>query len=187
MVNELEDYVMKVTAPLDESEINIEGSSTVKLVQDTPSLTVELMEDESEGWSPRMPEHSGGDQHMNFGLDLFSAQDVESLFLGGSESYYYAIVRTGVKLQMPYGYHMMVGSRSGLGFKRHIQAFPGVIDHSYRGELMVKLYSPIPFFINSGDKIAQGLVIRSQNYRLQEGTVDTNTDRGESGFGSTGV
>lgn len=188
-MNELEHYIMRVTDPLEGQEIDFsseDGITTVKLIENTPNITIELVEEDIEGWNPTMPEHSLNDQHMNVGLDLFSAENYESIFLGGSESYYYLIVRTGVKVQMPYGYHMMIGSRSGLGFKRHIQAFPGIIDHSYRGEIMVKLYSPTPFSINQGDKIAQGIVFRSQNYVLSQGTVDTNTERGEKGFGSTG-
>lgn len=188
-MNELENYVMRVTDPLEGQEIDFsseDGVTTVKLIENTPNITIELIEEDREDWLPVMPEHSLGDQHMNVGLDLFSAEKSEAQFLGGSESYYYAIVRTGVRMQMPYGYHMMVGSRSGLGFKRHIQAFPGIIDHSYRGEIMVKLYSPVPFSINQGDKIAQGIVFRSQKYTLSQGSVDTNTERGEKGFGSTG-
>lgn len=185
-MNDLENYIMKVTAPLEEREINFENTKTVSFLENVQTIRVELINEEQEGWSPTMPEHSGRDQHMNFGLDLFAAQKVTAEFLGGSESYYYAIVRTGIRIEMPYGYHMMIGSRSGLGFKRHIQAFPGIIDHSYRGEIMVKLYAPLPFSIEAGDKIAQGLIIRSQNYRIVEGEVDQNTERGEKGFGSTG-
>lgn len=185
-MNDLENYIMRVTAPLDEREVTFDDTRTVSLIERTPVIKVELIEEDEPEWSPTLPEHSGGDQHMNFGLDIFSAKSVNSEFLGGSDSYYYAIVRTGIRIEMPYGYHMLVGSRSGLGFKRHIQAFPGVIDHSYRGEIMVKLYAPVPFSINAGDKIAQGLIMRSQNYQLVQETVDQNTERGEKGFGSTG-
>lgn len=188
MNSDLEDYIMKVTEPLDLADVSYENTEYkhVKLIENSPNIIVEKVLEDQSGWNPRVPEHSLQDQHMNIGLDFFSAESYESIFLGGSESYYYCIVRTGIKLQMPYGYHMMIGSRSGLGFKKHIQAFPGIIDHSYRGEIMIKLYAPIPFSIKEGDKVAQGLVIKSQNYSISEGTVDTNTERGEKGFGSTG-
>jgi dUTP pyrophosphatase len=138
---------------------------------------------EEDGLNPRIPEHAGGDQHLNVGLDLFSAHDVESTMI--SDSYHFAKIRTGIRIEFPYGYHMMIGSRSGLGFNRHIQAFPGIIDHSYRGEVIIKLYSPTPFSLKSGDKVAQGIIFSSLDYNILEGKVDTNTERGTRGFGST--
>jgi deoxyuridine 5'-triphosphate nucleotidohydrolase len=174
-VNNLEKYVMNITEPFD-----LLGNST----SPDNEIIIELMEDPSVNeWNPKVPEHASRNQHLNVGLDLFSAHTVNST--KHSENYHYAIIRTGIKLELPYGYHMMIASRSGLGFTKHIQAFPGIIDHSYRGEIMVKLYGPSEFTISSGDKIAQGLIFKSQEYMITLGTVDTNTERGEKGFGST--
>jgi dUTP pyrophosphatase len=172
-VNELEKYVLNITEPFDFTGFD---KSNKKII-------VELMEEDLEDWNPKLPEHALGNQHLNVGLDLFSAVSIESKKV--NEFYHYAIVRTGIKFQFPYGMHMMIGSRSGLGFKKHIQAFPGVIDHSYRGEIMVKLFCPTEFTINSGDKIAQGLIFKSEDYELSLGVVDMDTERGEKGFGST--
>jgi len=175
-VDSLERYVMNITEPFDFTETPVRVTEVI----------IELMEegdDTPKVWTPKLPEHALGNQHMNVGLDFFSAENAYSTAF--TDAYHYIIVRTGVKMELPYGHHMMIGSRSGMGFNKHIQAFPGIIDHSYRGEIKIKLHSPAPFEILAGDKIAQGLIFRSQDYMLSVGTVDTNTERGEKGFGST--
>lgn len=176
-MNKLEEYILNITEPFDFS-----GNQIVN----EPKIIVELMQQEKDfigTWQPQIPTHASGGQHLNFGLDFFSAITVNSTEV--NTCYHYAIVRTGIRVETPYGYHIMVGSRSGLGFKKHIQAFPGIIDHSYRGEIMIKLYSPSSFLITAGDKIAQGLILASLPYIVIEGLVDASTERGENGFGST--
>lgn len=176
-MNKLEEYILNITEPFDFS-----GNTN----NNEPKIIIEIIQPEEEfdgRWTPQVPEHASGSQHLNVGLDLFSAVDVMSNEV--NSCYHYATVRTGIRMETPFGYHMMIGSRSGLGFKKHIQAFPGIIDHSYRGEIMIKLYAPQPFSINAGDKIAQGLIFSSLPYIITEGLVDGSTDRGEKGFGST--
>jgi len=113
-------------------------------------------------------------------------------YMTGSDNalhYYEAVIPTGVRIALPPRMHMRMASRSGLGFKKNILAFPGTIDNSYRGQIMIKLSqltpNPEPFVIEAGDKVAQGIVFRSEEYIIEEGTVDLNTPRGENGFGST--
>lgn len=104
---------------------------------------------------------------------------------------YEAVVRTGLRLNLPYMYHMRMASRSGLGFKRNIFAFPGTIDNSYRGEIIIKLFQftddPEPFVIEAGDRVAQGILFETPYVAIEEGQVSTETARGEGGFGSTGA
>lgn len=104
---------------------------------------------------------------------------------------YSAIVRTGLRVELPERYHMRIASRSGLGFKRNIFAFPGTIDNSYRGELIIKLYQftddPEPFVITPGERIAQGILFTTPEITITEAEVSTATRRGEGGFGSTGA
>lgn len=176
-MDKLEKYVINITEPFDFTDVITDSENEIIVeIMETP-------EGHKGNWNPIPPEHSLGNQHLNVGLDFFAAEKSSSIEV--SPSYFYTIVRTGIKMQLPYAYHMMIGSRSGLGFKHHIQAFPGIIDHSYRGEIMIKLYGPTPFEINSGDKVAQGLIFRSQDYMMSIGEVDKNTERGERGFGST--
>jgi len=176
-VNSLEEYILNVTEPFDFTGFQKEDDLNIIIEKIIPESG------ESKLLIPRIPEHSSGSQHLNFGLDLFSAENSNSKEI--NSCYHYAILKTGIRIELPFGYHMMVGSRSGLGFKQHIQAFPGIIDHSYRGEILIKLYSPLPFEISAGDKIAQGLIFSSLPYNIVEGVVNIDTERGERGFGST--
>lgn len=196
MSDKLEDYVMEITAPLDPIFVNEATKVKNFDLAETPNIIIETIENnELSDWSPKMPEHADGSQHLNVGLDFFSATRVESQRLeidshkpnhtNSREDYHFVVVPTGIRMELPYGYHMMMGSRSGLGFKKHIQAFPGIIDSSYRGEIMIKLYSPNSFTIDVGEKVAQGIIFKSQNYNILQGKVNQDTQRGESGFGST--
>jgi deoxyuridine 5'-triphosphate nucleotidohydrolase len=100
---------------------------------------------------------------------------------------------TGIHLELPKGVHAIVHGRSGRFFKDSIDVFRGVIDSSYRGEIVVGLifYRVDPVTINPENAIAQLVFVDNRNL-LGENIelVDTldelsKTDRGEKGFGST--
>lgn len=100
-------------------------------------------------------------------------------------------IRTGVHIQLPEGWLAMILPRSSTGAKTpfRLSNSVGLIDSGYRGELGV-LYdntSDHDSFIRKGDRIAQLLVMPS--YRFKAVQVDSleDSDRGEGGFGSTGV
>lgn len=104
----------------------------------------------------------------------------------------YANIPTGVALQLPPGVHVSWGGRSGLAFKNGRLAFEGKIDANYRGELMLKLWSLNPqddhLFIAAGTKIAQLEIVHYTNqYRMIQTLHLEESNRGESGFGSTGT
>lgn len=103
---------------------------------------------------------------------------------------YQATVRTGLRVALPWPYHMRIASRSGLGFSKGIYAFPGTIDNSYRGEIMIKLIQftdcPDPFVVEVGDRVAQGILFSVPEVTIVEGNVPLETHRGEKGFGSSG-
>ena len=97
--------------------------------------------------------------------------------------------KTGVAMQLPYGYYGKFASRSGLAFKHDIHCFHGTIDNGYRGEMVVRLfnYSNDVFRVNVGDRIAQLVIIP---YLTVDGDIVEeldDTDRGKKGFGSTGI
>lgn len=100
-------------------------------------------------------------------------------------------VKTGVHIQLPEGWVAFILPRSSIGAKTHLRLSnsAGVIDSGYRGEVRA-LYDNIgdePYQIHKGDRIAQMLVMPS--YRFKANVVDSleDSDRGEAGFGSTGV
>jgi dUTP pyrophosphatase len=134
-----------------------------------------------------IPTHAYGNQHDNVGMDLFAGK--ESFWFKVSEGIYSTVVKTGLRVQLPSGYHIRVASRSGLAFKNNIFSYPGTIDSSYRGEIMLKLIHfgefP-PEQISAGDKVAQAIIFRSVDYEIIEGVVSEDTERAAKGFGSSG-
>ena len=104
------------------------------------------------------------------------------------DSFGWLTVPTGIYLEVPNGYYAEVKSRSGLAFKQQIEAFNGVIDSDYRGEIKVLLknMSPIRKTIEDGERIAQILIKPVAQPTLSEVGELSSTDRGEGGFGSTG-
>ena len=134
----------------------------------------------------------GSDQAA--GLDLYSV-DPDTLILPGRSQAF----ATGLAIEMrpPKGapeYALMweaqVRGRSGLAFVHGIFAHVGTIDQDYRGEISVLLLnaSPRPYTVRKGDRIAQ-LVInpveRTELLEVREQDL-AHTNRGRSGYGSTG-
>jgi dUTP pyrophosphatase len=102
-------------------------------------------------------------------------------------------VHTGIQVEIPEGYEIQVRPRSGMAFKNGISITnsPGTIDSDYRGELVVCLRNNkvIPweaYKIKKGDRIAQLVVNKIEQAEIEITDELTNTERGESGFGSTG-
>ena len=102
-----------------------------------------------------------------------------------------AVIPTGLFFAIPQGFEIQVRPRSGLAAKNGVTVLntPGTIDSDYRGELKVILVNlgEADFTVNDGDRIAQIVAapvtraIFSRTENLDE------TERGEGGFGSTGV
>lgn len=102
-----------------------------------------------------------------------------------------ALVPTGLRLEIPEGYEVQIRPRSGLALKHGITLpnAPGTIDWDYRGPLGVIVMNAgeAPFVIAHGDRIAQMVVapVVRARFDLVEGI--SASDRGEGGFGSTGI
>jgi len=101
------------------------------------------------------------------------------------------IVKTGLSVEIPKGYELQVRPRSGLAFNDSITITnsPGIIDSDYRGEIMIILFNlgENPFIIKTGDRIAQGVVSAIPNVEIEEVAALSDTERGQGGFGSTGI
>lgn len=98
---------------------------------------------------------------------------------------------TGLSFEIPEGHVMLVYSRSGHGFKNDVSLSNavGCIDSDYRGCLGVKLTNSgtKDFVVEKGDRIAQGMIIKYDRISFVEVDELSETERGEGGFGSTGV
>ena len=103
----------------------------------------------------------------------------------------FAMIPTGLFFEIPQGYEIQVRPRSGLAAKNGITVLntPGTIDSDYRGELKIILINlgNSDFIVNNGERIAQIIVspVTVADFKLTDSLSDTQ--RGEKGFGSTGV
>lgn len=102
-----------------------------------------------------------------------------------------AIVPTGLFLEIPAGYEVQVRPRSGLAAKKGITVLnaPGTIDADYRGEVCVILVnlSSESFVVEKGERIAQLVLSRHECIEWDECRSLSESERGDGGFGSTGV
>ena len=100
------------------------------------------------------------------------------------------MVPTGLAFEIPEGYEMQIRARSGLSIKHGITMINGVgtIDADYRGELSVLMVNlgQEAFTIEPEMRVAQMLVTRFEKVSWQLTDSLNDTDRGHSGFGSTG-
>lgn len=102
-----------------------------------------------------------------------------------------ALIPTGLRVQLPQGYEMQIRPRSGLALRNGITLVntPGTVDADYRGEIGVIVInlSNESFVINDGERICQMVV--SSYTRVDWMPVDRldETERGDGGFGHTGV
>ena len=120
------------------------------------------------------------------GLDLFAADDVELEPRGGR-----ALVPTGIAIAIPAGYAGFVQPRSGLALRHGVTCLntPGLVDAGYRDEIRVLLVNLDPsesFKVSRGDRIAQLVIQRFQTVEWEEVDDLNSSDRGLSGWGSTG-
>lgn len=95
---------------------------------------------------------------------------------------------TGIALEIPAGYAMLLWDRSGLSSKEGLHRLAGVIDSIYRGEVFVCLTNLglEPIIIKPGQKIVQGIVQEEIPAKMIEAEDLSETSRGTKGFGSTG-
>jgi dUTP pyrophosphatase len=120
------------------------------------------------------------------GLDLTACDEV--MIAAGDR----AVVNTGLAVEIPEGHTGLVVPRSGLAMRHGLSIVnsPGVIDAGYRGEVRVIVLNTDrteAFTVEPGMRIAQLLVVPALALDVVEVNELTETVRGESGFGSTGV
>ena len=102
-----------------------------------------------------------------------------------------ALIPTGLYIELPDGHEAQVRPRSGLALKKGVTVLnsPGTIDSDYRGEIKVIMInlSNETTVINTGERIAQLIVAKYEKVQFKEVDELNETERGEGGFGHTGV
>lgn len=101
------------------------------------------------------------------------------------------LLPTGLYIELPRGYEAQIRPRSGLALKRGLTVLnsPGTIDADYRGEVKIILInlSQEPQTIEPGERICQMVIARHEQPEVVEVQELTATERGEGGFGHSGV
>jgi len=146
-----------------------------KNAEEKMSLHVKLL-----GPDGKAPERKSS---LAAGYDIYSAQDVT--ILGGE----HFLVSTQLSVAVPEGHYGRVAPRSGLACKYMVDVLAGVIDSDYRGEIKVVLvnHGKNPFIVTKGDRIAQLILEKISMLDVVVVKKLDETERGEGGFGSTGV
>ena len=120
------------------------------------------------------------------GMDLCAAID-EPITLQPLER---KLIPTGLKIELEHGYEAQIRPRSGLSIKHGISLINcvGTIDEDYRGEVCVPIVnvSNETYTIQPDERIAQMVIARYEQAKIEVVTELSETDRGEGGFGSTG-
>ena len=118
------------------------------------------------------------------GYDVY-AVNTEDFVIKSGET---VMVKTGLAFVIPDGYFGGIFARSGLASKQGIRPANcvGVIDSDYRGELMVPLHNDTDQTLKAHERIAQLVILPYLAVEFEETEELSETERGVSGFGSTG-
>ena len=122
------------------------------------------------------------------GMDVRAFLPEGPVVIPGGE---WRLIPTGLCAEIPYGYEIQVRHRSGLAYRNGITCLntPGTIDSDYRGEIKVNLinHSKEDFVVEDGLRIAQMVGAKVEMVEILLSEDLDETERGEGGFGSTGV
>ena len=118
------------------------------------------------------------------GLDLHSIEQ-KTLMQGE-----FALIKTGISIELPVGCMGKVAPRSGLAYKYGVTVLnaEGTIDPSYRGDVGVILinHGKEPYTVRRGDRIAQLIIQKYEMVNILESSNLNNSKRADSGFGDSG-
>lgn len=128
--------------------------------------------------------------------NFYTPIEYDSLRHGYQDQYIYIlkpnrqhVFDTGIQVAIPEGWCLFLVDRSGMGAKKVVHRTAGLIDSSYRGNILVSLVnlSNTDIIIAEGDKIIQGIFLPVPSVKWELVNELSNTDRGEKGFGSSGT
>ena len=116
------------------------------------------------------------------GIDIFS---LERMIVSPGKR---VAIRTGISIEIPEGYAGLVWDKSGIAIKEGLTTIGGVIDSTYRGELLIGIVNigTTEYVFDKGHKVAHLLIQKIELVDIIEAESLSDTARGESGFGSTG-
>jgi dUTP pyrophosphatase len=146
----------------------------------TKTIEVELVHDDAV-----FPKYA---YESDSGFDLHSTQDLTIGPFGR------ILVPTGIKVSFDEGYEIQVRPKSGLAIKQGLTVLntPGTVDQGYTGEIQVIVFNTNNYtvMIPKGMKVGQAVlcpVINGKYVRFEKVDTLNKKDRGNNGFGSTGI
>lgn len=130
-----------------------------------------------------------------------SGWDLHALEDGHVELFKVTKIRTGLRVAIPRGHELQVRPRSGWAAKHGVTVVntPGTVDSDFRGEIVILLtkikkehpekhgWEPLGINIKAGDRIAQAVICPVPDVTWEEVEELSNSERGEKGYGSTGL
>ena len=155
-----------------------------RITMSTLKLNNEIVLDVKNDSSNPMPKYSTSG---SAGMDLRADLDAPVVIAPLSRE----LIPTGLHIQLPEGFEAQIRPRSGLALRDGITVLntPGTIDSDFLGNISVILINlgTEPFIVNHGDRIAQMVVASYTKITINPKSVLKETERGEGGFGHTGV
>ena len=120
--------------------------------------------------------------HDDAGFDLFAVEDI---VIKKGERF---PIPTGLAMEIPEGFVGLIWDKSGLSVKHGIKTIAGVVDSTYRGEVLVAVTNlgESDYHFLKGHKVAQMIIQRKETVEFEEIDELTSTERGEGRLGSTG-
>jgi len=185
-----------------EDELGVDsGDVDINKILKDAGIELDLKKIEDEMMNPAIPKFTLGyrvihpdtvEPKYNYptdsGFDLHSTEDLEIGPFGR------ALVPTGLKVDIPEGTEIQVRPKSGLAIKQGLTVLntPGTVDQGYTGEIQVIVFNTNNYIVTipKGMKVAQAVlcpVLNGGMVNLQLVSEVGNKDRGNNGFGSTGI
>ena len=122
------------------------------------------------------------------GIDFYTPNDFETASLKPGQS---VLIPSGIKVQVPRGYALIAFNKSGVAVKQCLSVGACVVDEDYEGEVHLHMIntSDKDQVITTGQKLVQFVLIPVAYFDIEEveELQSRNTERGEGGFGSTGL
>lgn len=150
-----------------------------------PELKVMFVDEEAKKYGLPIYRHAGD---AGFDLHVILPEDEresgKKIFNGDR-----ILLDTGMHIQLPQGYWGLIIHRSSTERKHRLRVVQGVIDQGYRGRIYTQVANDTGghLVVNHGQRIAQMLILPVTQLKLVEADELAGSDRGQSGFGSTGA
>lgn len=192
----IQEYADKLKKMIDENEQG--GEIDYNMIYEEFGLDMEKLEKDMINYNPKLDLkytklHTDAiEPTYNYegdsGFDLYSVEEIEVKPFGR------VLVPTGLAFDIKDGYEIQVRSKSGLAINQGLFVLnsPGTVDSGYIGEVKVIIFNTNQesFTIKKGMKVAQGVlspVVNGKWVNLLKKSQITNKERGDNGFGSTGI